>query len=130
MAGADKMGLSRIVQIAVTVSDLEKSLTFYRDVLGMRFLFQAPNVVFFDCDGVRLMLGLGGANTDAAARQGTIVYFMAADIRSTYAALVQRGAPAEREPSVIARLGSVDVWLGFVRDLDDNLIGLMEEVPA
>ena len=84
------------------------------------------------------MLGLDGDGGDGGdgsdghprARQGTIVYFKASDIRSTFVTLVERGAPAEREPAVIAKLGSVDVWLGFIRDRDNNLIGLMEEVPA
>ena len=56
---ADGFGLSRIGQIAMTVRDLPRAVAFYRDVLGMRFLFEAPPAMaFFDCGGIRLMLSL------------------------------------------------------------------------
>jgi len=51
------LALSTIGQIAVVVHDVEKATGFYRDTLGMRFLFGAgPHLSFFDCDGIRLML--------------------------------------------------------------------------
>ncbi len=50
-------GLDQIGQIAVPVADIDRAVAFYRDILGMRFLFQAPpGLGFFDCAGVRLML--------------------------------------------------------------------------
>ena len=56
----DKLNLSKIGQIAVSVSDIDRATEFYRDTLGMRFLFSAPpSMSFFDCDGgVRLMLAV------------------------------------------------------------------------
>ena len=49
--------LSRIHQISIRAHDTERAVTFYRDTLGLRLLFQAPGgLAFFDCGGVRLML--------------------------------------------------------------------------
>ena len=40
--------LNQIGQIAVNVRDLEVAVAFYRDVLGMDFLFQVPDMAIFD----------------------------------------------------------------------------------
>ena len=50
-------GLSRIHQISMRTHDVERAVRFYRDTLGLPFLFAAPpRLAFFDCNGVRLML--------------------------------------------------------------------------
>ncbi len=46
--------LDQIGQISVIVKDVDRAVAFYREVLGMRFLFQFPGMAFFDCGGVRL----------------------------------------------------------------------------
>ena len=51
-----EIGLSTIGQIAVTDSEVDRAIAFYRDKLGMKLLFQVPNMGFFDCGGIRLML--------------------------------------------------------------------------
>lgn len=118
--------LSTIGQIAVTVHDVERALAFYRDVLGLPHLFSAgPDLAFLDAGGVRLMLttpqgeGTAGANS--------ILYFRVDDIERVQAALVARGAVEERAPQLTARLPDHELWIGFLRDPDDNPIGLMEE---
>ena len=56
--------LTRIAQIAIVVTDLERAIAFYRDVLGLQFLFQAPpGLAFFNLDGVRIMLSLPEGET-------------------------------------------------------------------
>lgn len=79
--------LSGIRQIAITVSDVDAALAFYRDVLGLAFLFQpAPTLAFLDADGIRLMLTTPqGAGTAGA---NSILYFQVQDIVPTQAALV------------------------------------------
>ncbi|TQM16655.1 methylmalonyl-CoA epimerase [Pseudoxanthomonas sp. 3HH-4] len=118
--------LSGIRQIAITVSDVEVALGFYRDALGLTFLFQpAAQLAFLDAGGIRLMLttpqgaGAAGANS--------ILYFTVQDIVSTQAALVARGATEERPPQFAARMPDHELWIGFLRDPDGNLVGLMEE---
>jgi predicted enzyme related to lactoylglutathione lyase len=118
--------LSRIGQIAITVSDVDTALAFYRDALGLAFLFQAgPELAFLDAGGTRLMLttpqgaGAVGANS--------VLYFKVSDITAVQAALVARGALEERPPQRAARMPDHELWIGFLRDPDGNLVGLMEE---
>jgi predicted enzyme related to lactoylglutathione lyase len=118
--------LSDIGQIAVVVSDVSKSLPFYRDVLGLRFLFSAPpNLAFLQAGSVRLMLtppegaGQVGANS--------ILFFRVDGIEDTQKTIVARGAADHTAPRPIAKMPDHELWVGFVQDPDGNLIGLMEE---
>ncbi|MGH7973305.1 MAG: VOC family protein [Limisphaerales bacterium] len=118
--------LSEIRQIAITVSDVETALTFYRDVLGLAFLFRpAPNLAFLSAGSVRIML----STPQGAGKVGcnSILYFKVEDIVATHAAIVGRGATNERNPQLAARMPDHELWTGFVRDPDGNLVGLMEE---
>jgi catechol 2,3-dioxygenase-like lactoylglutathione lyase family enzyme len=117
--------LSAIGQIAITVTDVERAIRFYRDSLGMKFLFQVPNLGFFDCGGIRLML----SGADRAETNGSVIYFRVPDIQAAYAALKERGVTFEGEPHVVARMPDHDLWMAFLRDTDRNLLGLMSEVP-
>ena len=56
-AVTEQVALDRIGQIAINAKDIGRAVRFYRDTLGMRFLFEVSNLAFFDCGGVRLMLG-------------------------------------------------------------------------
>ncbi len=120
--------VSSIKQIAITVSDVDKALAFYRDILDLEFLFSTgPNLAFLNADGVRIMLstpqgaGAVGANS--------ILYFNTQDIETAYKEFVEKGAKVEREPQLAANLPDHDLWTGFLRDPDDNLVGLIEEKP-
>lgn len=118
--------LSEIRQIAITVSDVGTALPFYRDVLGLKFLFSpAPNLAFLAAGNVRIML----STTQGAGSVGhnSILYFTVTDIVAAHAAIVGRGAMTERAPQLTARMPDHELWVGFVRDPDGNLIGLMEE---
>ena len=129
MTGGNDMStppLSAIRQIAVVVGDVETALAFYRDILGVRFLFRAgPDLAFLDAGGIRLMLttpqghGAVGANS--------VLYFTVSDIGATHAALVARGATSEREPQLAATMPDHELWISFLRDPDGNLVGLLEE---
>jgi predicted enzyme related to lactoylglutathione lyase len=118
--------VSEIRQIAITVSDVGTALPFYRDVLGLSFLFSpAPNLAFLAAGNVRLMLSTPqGAGT---AGHNSILYFAVTDIAATHAAIVEHGAINERGPQLTARMPDHELWASFVRDPDGNLIGLMEE---
>ena len=119
--------ISRIGQIAIPVHDLDRAVAFYRDVLGLRFLFQAPpGLAFFDCGGVRLMLSLPeGPSQDHTA---STLYYVVADLPSAWAAVTGQGATAVSEPHLIARMPDHDLWMAFVHDSEGNLLGLMSEV--
>jgi methylmalonyl-CoA/ethylmalonyl-CoA epimerase len=117
-------GLSTIGQIALTVHDLARSVEFYRDKLGVRFLFQAPNMAFFDCGGVRLLLGLPEANQETFR---SIIYFKVDEIQSATNELKSRGIVFESEPHLVARMPDHDLWMAHFRDPDQNILELMCE---
>lgn len=118
--------LSAIRQIAITVSDVDTALQFYRDILGLEFLFQpSANLAFLNAQGVRLMLTTPqGAGT---AGHNSVLYFRTTDIESQHAQLLARGATDERSPQLAAQRPDHALWIAFVRDPDGNLVGLMEE---
>ncbi len=119
--------LSEIGQIAITVSDVTKATVFYRDVLGLKFLFSAgPNLAFLLAGSVRLMLTTPqGAGTVGG---NSILYFKVADLAPTHAAVLTRGATNGHDPRMVARMPDHELWTAFVKDPDGNLVGLMSEV--
>ena len=123
---AGAFGLSQIGQIAVPVRDIERAIQFYRDTLGMRFLFQAPpGLGFFDLDGVRLMLdGPAGAQ----AGNSSVIYYKVPDLHAAFTTLSQRGVQFEAKPHLVAKLPDHELWMAFFRDPDHNLVALMSEV--
>jgi catechol 2,3-dioxygenase-like lactoylglutathione lyase family enzyme len=121
------LALSTIGQIALVVHDVERSTAFYRDTLGMRFLFAAgPNLAFFDCDGIRLMLTHPEKDFD---RPGSVIYFKVGDIKGAFETLKERGVAFIDEPHLIAPMPDHDLWMAFFRDLDGNPLALMGEMP-
>jgi methylmalonyl-CoA/ethylmalonyl-CoA epimerase len=120
------LSLSRIGQIAIVVKDVERATAFYRDTLGMRFLFEFPGLAFFDCDGVRLMLSR--AEKKEFDHPSSILYFRVSDIQSAYQTLRSRNVAFDDEPHIIARMPDHDLWMTFFRDPDDNVFALMAEV--
>ncbi len=122
-----QLQISGIGQISVTVHDLQRGIAFYRDVLGIPFLFEIENAAFFDCGGIRLMLAL--PERPEFDHPASILYYRVETIQQAYEALSARGVPFEREPHLIARLDGFDLWLAFFRDPENNLLALMSEVP-
>jgi catechol 2,3-dioxygenase-like lactoylglutathione lyase family enzyme len=124
-ATATQFGLGQIGQIAINVKDLARAVAFYRDTLGMRFLFDAPNLAFFDCGGVRLLLGV--PEKKEFDHPSSILYYKVEDIQSAFTTLKARNVPFEDEPHIIARLPDRDVWMTFFRDTENNVLALMSE---
>jgi methylmalonyl-CoA/ethylmalonyl-CoA epimerase len=120
-------GLGQIGQIAVPVSDIDRAIAFYRDVLGMRFLFKAPpGLGFFDCAGVRLMLDAPAK--DQAENHSSVIYYKVPDLQAAFEALSARGVSFAAKPHLIAKLPDHELWMAFFRDPDENLLALMSEV--
>ena len=119
-------GLAQIGQIAVPVADVDRAIAFYRDVLGMKFLFKAPpGLGFFDCAGVRLLLD---APAKAQAGKSSVLYYKVADLPAAFATLKERGVAFEQDPHLIAKMPDHELWMAFFRDPDGNLLALMSEV--
>jgi methylmalonyl-CoA/ethylmalonyl-CoA epimerase len=118
--------LDHITQIALTVRDLGRARAFYADVLGMRHLFNAGTMEFFECGSIRLMLGVSEQKPITPA--GTILYFKVQDIHATHATLRDRGVFFLQPPHLIARMPTHDLWLAVFKDLDDNTLAIMGEI--
>lgn len=121
--------LSQIGQISMRAKDVARAVQFYRDTLGLRFLFEAPpQLAFFDCGGVRLMLSR--PEDGAFDHPGSVLYYKVSDIQAARDALVARGVAFESEPHLIARMPDHDLWMGFFRDSEDNMLAVMSEVRS
>lgn len=116
---------ARIGQISLNVSDVDRAVAFYRDALGMKFLFQVPKMAFFDCLGVRLLLGV--PESAESERRASILYFQVLDLPAVYATLRSRGVQFLGEPHMVAKLENADLWMVFFRDSEGNTLALMSE---
>lgn len=123
-----EFGLSQIGQIAINAHELERATAFYRDALGMKHLFSAPGMSFFDCGGVRLLLGLPERPEDD--HPSSILYFTVPDVREAGRVLAARGVQFASEPHIVHRTDSYELWMAFFHDSEGNLLGLMSERPT
>jgi methylmalonyl-CoA/ethylmalonyl-CoA epimerase len=121
----DRFGFDRIGQIHVAARDLERAVTYYRDVLGMKFLFQVPNMAFFDCGGVRIMLGV--PESEKFDHPASILYYAVADIQEAHTELRKRGVAFVSDPHKVADLGAKELWIGFFEDSEGNTVAVMSE---
>ena len=129
MAPSVSGGLSEIGQIAINVHDVERATAFYREILGLDYLFSAPpNLAFFSAGGVRLMLTV--PESPEFDHPASVLYFKVNDIQTSFRTLQGKGVSFEREPHLIARLPSHDLWMAFFRDSENNLFALMSEVRS
>lgn len=121
-----KFGLNHIGQIAIPVSDLERAVKFYRDVLGMQFLFQAPpGLAFFNCGGVRLLLDVPAKGQPN--QYASIIYYKVDDLPSAVETLKSRGVSFQQEPELVAKMPDHELWMAFLKDPDGNMLALMWE---
>jgi catechol 2,3-dioxygenase-like lactoylglutathione lyase family enzyme len=122
-----QFGLSSIGQISVNVHDIKLATEFYRRTLGMKFLFEAGHMAFFDCGGVRLMLSM--PDKPEFDHPSSFIYYRVADIHQSYEILLSRGVLFEEKPTFVARMPDHDLWMAFFRDPDNNPLVLMSEAP-
>ena len=115
----------KIAQIAIAVADLERAKAFYRDVLGLAWIADAPpSLSFFQCGEVRLMLS---PPEGPETRGNSILYYGVEDAQAAYEAMTAKGAAFDQAPHVVGRLGDKEVSLAIGRDSEGNLFGLMSE---
>ena len=128
MSAASKtLGIQNIGQISIIVHDLPRATAFYRDTLGLTLLFTAGNLAFFDCGGVRLMLG--PADTPELDHPSSILYFRVPDLDAAHQRLVDLNVPIVAPPRLIAPMPTHDLWMSAFRDSEGNIHQLMSEVP-
>jgi methylmalonyl-CoA/ethylmalonyl-CoA epimerase len=117
-------GLNEIGQIALTVRDLARAKDFYQNKLGMKFLFDAGTMAFFECGTIRLMIGL----SESAEIGGTILYFKVGEIEAVHRVLEERGVEFLQAPHLVTRMPSYELWMAFLKDTEGNTLALMSEV--
>ena len=118
------MKIGKISQIAISVLNLETSMTFYGEALGLPLLFQAPpKMAFFDCHGIRLLIGEAKEITPG----GPILYFSVDDIDAAWEELGVKGAELVRAPQMTHKTEASELWLAVFKDPDGHLLELMEE---
>ena len=118
--------LRRLAQVAVNAHDTGRATAWYRDKLGLAYLFSAGDMAFFEIGGTRLMLSR--PSTPEFDHLSSILYFDVADIVAAFQTLAGRGVRFEREPCLVAPLASTDLWMAFFRDSEGNLLALQSEV--
>ena len=118
--------IQSIGQIAINTRDVQRAVAFYRDALGLDYLFEAGPLAFFMCGDVRLMLSV--AESAEFDHPSSILYFRVDDIHGARAELSGRGVPFDDEPHLIAKMPDHELWMTFFRDPDRNVHGLMSEV--
>jgi methylmalonyl-CoA/ethylmalonyl-CoA epimerase len=126
-AMAASLGIANIGQISIIVKNVDRATAFYRDVLGLPLLFTVPSMAFFDCGGVRLMLGT--ASSPEYDHPSSILYFRIADIQAGYQRLVENNVDIVAPPRLIAPMPTHDLWMTAFRDGEGNIHQLMSEVP-
>jgi len=125
MAEAGEFALSRVGQIAIRTHDAARATAFYRDVLGLKLLFQFPPLAFFQCGEVRLMLA--AAEAPEFDHPSSIIYFTVDRIDAAYEALCARGVAFQGPPHVVHRSPGSELWMAFFHDSEENMLALMCE---
>ena len=116
-------------QVLIPVEDFERGTSFYRDVLGIPFLFAAPpQMAFFMCGSVRLLVGVLPAGQKA--QRGSAIYFRVGDIQGVHAALKDKGVKFVAGPHLVNRTAKSELWLAEFTDPDGNQLALMAEVAV
>lgn len=115
-----------IGQVHISVSDIDRAVSFYRDTLGMRFLFQVPGqpMAFFKCGEVRLYLGVP---EEEEFRSRSVHYYRVSSVDDAYEELKGRGVEFRDRPHMVHSDDSHELWLAFFNDPDGNHLALMEE---
>jgi methylmalonyl-CoA/ethylmalonyl-CoA epimerase len=126
-ADVKAVGITRLGQIGIPVHDVERATTFYRNVLGLRYLFGAGQLSFFDCGGIRIMLDR--PENKEFDHPSSILYFSVSDIQAAHQRLLDAGVPIVELPKIVAAMPDHDLWMSFFRDTEGNVMSLMSEVP-
>ena len=116
-------------QLLIPVDDFERGVAFYRDVLGLPFLFAAPpQMAFFTCGGIRLLVGV--VPPGQKAQRGSAIYFRVKDIAAVFSTLSAKGVQFVASPHIVNRTPKSELWLAEFTDPDGNQLALMSEVAV
>ena len=123
------MAVGPLAQVHISVTDLDRSVAFYRDTLGIPLLFQVPGqeMAFMSSGQVRLYLGVPER---PEFRTNVVLYFSVADVEAEQARLGGLGCDFAGPPHLTHSDGTTELWMTFLTDPDGHHIGLIEERPV
>jgi predicted enzyme related to lactoylglutathione lyase len=123
------MAVGPVGQIHISVTDLDRSIAFYRDTLGIPFLFRVPGqpMAFFQSGDVRLYLG---HPESPEFHSNALLYFTVDDIDAEYARLTEAGVPMGDPPHLIHKTADTELWMTFFTDPDGQHLALMQNRPS
>ena len=124
---SDDLSGREFLQVALSTADLGRATAFYRDTLGLPFLFEVSGMAFFQVGAVRLMVGDAGPDYKPAA--GGVLYFNAPDLPDLAKALEARGVVFLHPAQTLQQTPEGDLMLRPFRDPDGNALALMGLVP-
>lgn len=124
-AASPQFGLSAIGQVFVRAKNLDRAVRFYRDTLGIPFLFQAPpQMAFFQCGATTLLVGVPEA--PEFDHPASTIYYLVPDIAAAHATLRGRAVEFLTEPHLVHRAPDYELWLAEFRDSEGNVLALMD----
>ena len=121
------MKIHGIGQISISVTNVDKAVEFYRDTLGIDFLFQVPGtnpMAFFDCSGTRLYIN---QPENPAHAGNSVIYFRVDSAQEAAKDLETCGVTLESKPHIVHQTDNYTLWMAFFRDPDGNLMAVMSE---
>lgn len=125
-ATATRLQLGRVGQVSREVSDLDRAVEWYRDVLRLPLLGHYGHLAMFDMAGIRLFLG---RREKGSTTGNSVIYFAVDDIDDAYAELRSRGITFRGAPHMIHRHpDGTEEWMAFFEDLEGSLLALMSRV--
>ena len=117
--------LTGIIQLGIPVSDIERATAFYHEKLGLQLFVRGPNMAFLGCGDIRIYLDANPGTVQSG--KNSMIYFRSRNLEHAHAAFKELGVTVFQPPNVIASLPDREVWLMWIRDSEENLLGVMEE---
>jgi len=127
MTSTSEFHLDQLTQISINAHDIKRAEAFYRDTLGIKHLFTVPNMTFFDCGGIRLMVSI--PSSPDLDHPSSILYFKVNNIQEAHQTLTSRGVQFVNQPTLVAQMPTYDLWIAAFKDSEQNILSLMSEVP-
>ena len=107
--------MTTLKYVTLFVSDMDRSVAFYRDVLGWPLKCQSPERTEFATGGTTLALRYASRSSGAAAVQGEIagrcqLGFWVEDVEAFHQDMVARGTPCIQPPTEYASGAKLAVY--------------------
>lgn len=126
--GSAELGGRPLQQIALTTTNLERANHFYGQLLGLPFLFQSNNMLFFDVGGTRLMIAVDLSRA-SPPRPTSILYFDTPVFETTLQKLKALPVSFVGPVETVQTSAAGDLKLQQFYDPDGNALAIMGVVP-